>query len=109
MGNSKDDTTTWVILAKALQKLSVPVIVSGTSATGRQLAGALAMGAQGITMGTRFVATVEAPVHAKVKARIASPEADEFSTAMILRTFENGTRVYRNSVVEKVLEKEAAG
>merc|ERR1711907_130527 len=107
--NSKDDTTTWVVLTKALEKLSTPVIVSGASATGRQLAAALAMGAQGITMGTRFVATVEAPVHPKVKECIASPESDEFKTAMILRPFENGTRVFRNSAVETVLELEEEG
>merc|ERR1711907_59227 len=106
---SKDDTSTWVVLAKALEKLSTPIIVSGASATGRQLAGALAMGAQGITMGTRFVATVEAPVHPKVKECIASPESDEFKTAMILRPFENGTRVFRNSAVETVLELEEEG
>jgi len=107
--NSKDDTTTWVVLTKALEKLSTPIIVSGASATGRQLAGALAMGAQGITMGTRFVATQEAPVHPKVKECIAAPENDEFKTAMILQPFENGTRVFRNDAVETVLELEEEG
>jgi nitronate monooxygenase len=104
---SKDDTTTWVVLAKALEKLNTPVIVSGASATGRQLAAALAMGAQGITMGTRFMCTEEAPVHPAVKKQIASPEADEYMTCMILKGFENGTRVYKSPAAEKVLELEA--
>lgn len=101
---SKDDTTTWVVLAKALEKLNTPIIVSGASATGRQLAAALAMGAQGITMGTRFMCTQEAPIHPAIKAEISSPEADEFSTTMILQPFENGTRVYKSPAALKVLE-----
>lgn len=104
-----DDTTTWVVLAKALEKLNTPIIVSGASATGRQLAAALAMGAHGITMGTRFMCTAEAPVHPAIKAEIARPEADEYSTTMILWPFANGTRVYKTAAVEKVLEEEAKG
>jgi nitronate monooxygenase len=101
---SKDDTTTWVVLAKALEKLHTPIIVSGASATGRQLAAALAMGAHGITMGTRFMCTQEAPIHPAIKAEISRPEADEFSTCMILQPFENGTRVYKSEAALKVLE-----
>merc|ERR1712093_311955 len=60
------------------------------------------------TMGTRFVATVEAPVLPSIKSRLASPEADEYATSLILGSFSNSTRVMKNPVSEKVLELEAA-
>ena len=70
--SSEDDVGTWVLLAKALQVLKTPLIVSGASATGKQLAAAVAMGASGITMGTRFLATVECPISQAIKEHIAS-------------------------------------
>jgi len=107
---SDDDIGTWVLTAKAAQVLTTPFIVSGSSATGRQLAAAIAMGAQGITMGTRFVATEECPVARGVKDRLATPEADEASTCLVLSTLNNATRVAKNDVTREMLaiEKEGA-
>eukprot|EP01126_Amoeba_proteus_P048407 TRINITY_DN5590_c0_g2_i1.p1 TRINITY_DN5590_c0_g2~~TRINITY_DN5590_c0_g2_i1.p1 ORF type:complete len:333 (-),score=56.46 TRINITY_DN5590_c0_g2_i1:123-1121(-) len=107
--HSEDDVGTWVLLTKALEKLTVPVIVSGASATGRQLAAALAMGAQGITMGTRFLATKEAPIHDNVKQYLANPDTDEFSTTVVLRSLNNATRVIKNDVSREILKIEKEG
>jgi len=109
--SSEDDVGTWVLLAKALEKLTTPVVVSGASGTGRQLAAALTMGAQGITMGTRFLATKECPIHVNVKKHIADPKNDEFSTTLVLRSFNNSTRVLKNDISNEIirLEKEGNG
>jgi nitronate monooxygenase len=107
--SSEDDVGAWVLLAKALSELSTPVLVSGASATGRQVAAALAMGAVGVTMGTRFVATKEAPVHPLVKEKLASKDTDEFSTTLVLRSLNNATRVYKSEAAKKVLEIENKG
>lgn len=104
-----DDVGTWVLLAKALEKLTVPVIVSGASGTGRQLAAALAMGAQGITMGTRFLATVECPIKQSVKDYVADPKNDEFSTTLVLKSFNSSTRVAKNHVALAILKLEEEG
>eukprot|EP00514_Thraustochytrium_sp_LLF1b_P010645 CAMPEP_0184552634 /NCGR_PEP_ID=MMETSP0199_2-20130426/29563_1 /TAXON_ID=1112570 /ORGANISM="Thraustochytrium sp., Strain LLF1b" /LENGTH=268 /DNA_ID=CAMNT_0026948171 /DNA_START=254 /DNA_END=1057 /DNA_ORIENTATION=+ len=106
--SSEDDVGTWVLLAKALEKVKTPIIVSGASGTGRQLAAALTMGAQGITMGTRFLATQECPIHDDVKLHLAKPEVDEMSTTLVLRTFNNATRVSKNRVARDILATEAA-
>lgn len=90
------------MLAKACSVLSVPVVASGASATGRQLAAALAMGAQGITMATRFLATVEAPIHPKIKEHMARDDVDERSTTVVLGALQNATRVFRNDVSETI-------
>jgi NAD(P)H-dependent flavin oxidoreductase YrpB (nitropropane dioxygenase family) len=105
--SSDDDITIWVLATLAVSKLTTPVIVSGSSATGRQLAAAIALGAQGITMGTRFLATKESPVHSNVKAHLAKPETDEFSTTIVLRSFNNATRVLKNDVTREILRLEA--
>lgn len=70
----------------------------GASATGRQLAAALAMGACGITMATRFLATKEAPIHPNIKAHMARDDVDERSTTVVLGELQNATRVFRNEV-----------
>eukprot|EP01060_Flectonema_neradi_P004003 TRINITY_DN12642_c0_g1_i1.p1 TRINITY_DN12642_c0_g1~~TRINITY_DN12642_c0_g1_i1.p1 ORF type:complete len:332 (+),score=82.45 TRINITY_DN12642_c0_g1_i1:49-1044(+) len=107
---SDDDVGTWVILAKALEEIKdTPIVVSGASATGRQLAGALAMGAHGITMGTRFMVTDESLVGPQIKEFLASPEMDEFGTTLILKSFQNATRVAKNKAALEVLKIEKSG
>lgn len=97
-GQPGDEVGSWVMLAKACQTLKVPVIASGASGTGRQLAAALAMGAQGITMATRFLATVEAPIRDEIKQHMASDVADERSTTVVMSQLGNATRVFKNTV-----------
>jgi nitronate monooxygenase len=94
-----------VLIPAATSRLSIPVIASGGFADGRGLAAALALGAAGINMGTRFMATVEAPIHPNVKQQIVAN--DELSTAVIFRKFRNTARVARNSVSEKIQQIEA--
>jgi nitronate monooxygenase len=97
-GQPGDEVGLWVVLPRAVPLLSVPVIASGASATGRQLAAALSMGAQGITMATRFLCTVEAPIHHRIKEHMARPDVDERSTTVVLRSLNNATRVFKNDV-----------
>ena len=101
----EDDITNMILLPLAARRLKIPFIASGGLGDGRGLAAALAMGAAGINMGTRFMATKEAPVHDKVKQRMV--EASELDTALIFRTLSNTARVFKNKVAEKVLEIEA--
>ena len=101
----EDDITNMILLPLAARRLKIPFIASGGLGDGRGLAAALAMGAAGINMGTRFMATKEAPVHDKVKQRMV--EASELDTALIFRTLSNTARVFKNQVAEKVLEIEA--
>lgn len=98
----EDDIPGLVLVPAATKVLTIPVIASGGIADGRGLAAALALGAQGINMGTRFVATHEAPVHENVKKQIvANTERD---TVLIFRMFKNTARVARNSISEEILE-----
>jgi NAD(P)H-dependent flavin oxidoreductase YrpB (nitropropane dioxygenase family) len=94
------------MMAKACIELDVPVIASGATATGRQLAAALAMGAQGVTMATRFLATVEAPIKQSIKEHLASDLVDERSTSVVMSSLNNSTRVIKNEVALKILEIE---
>ncbi len=103
----EEDVTCLVLIPAAAQKLKIPVVASGGFADGRGLAAALALGAEGINMGTRFMATREAPIHEGIKQRIV--EMDETQTSLIFRSFRNTARVYRNSVAEKVVEIEKSG
>lgn len=96
-----------VLFPAAAQALRIPVVASGGLADGRGLAAALALGCEGVNMGTRFLATQEAPVHDGIKRKIV--EMDENKTQLIFRTFRNTARVYKNAVAEKVAEIEAAG
>ncbi|RYE44074.1 MAG: nitronate monooxygenase [Hyphomicrobiales bacterium] len=98
----EDDVPGLVLLRAAASRVSVPVLGCGGFADGRGLAAALVMGAEGITMGTRFLCTKEAPVHDNVKARIV--EADELDTELIFRPLGNTARVARNAVSTKVVE-----
>ncbi|BFZ60569.1 hypothetical protein YB2330_001606 [Saitoella coloradoensis] len=103
----EDDVTGLILLAIAARKLKVPYIASGGFGDGRGLAAALALGAQGINMGSRFMATVEAPIHPNIKQSIV--KADERSTALLLRSYRNTTRMYKNEVAKEVVSRENQG
>ena len=101
----EDDVTNMILLPIAARRLKIPFIASGGLGDGKGLAAALAMGADGINMGTRFMVTKEAPIHANVKQRMV--EASELDTSLIYRTLRNTARVFKNSIAEKVLEIES--
>ena len=103
----EDDVPGLILIPAATRQLRLPVIASGGFADGRGLVAALALGAEGINMGTRFLCTREAPVHESVKARIVA--ADERSTDLLFRTLRNTSRVQRNSVSTEVIAKESEG
>lgn len=101
----EDDVTSLILVPRTRDALGdLPLIASGGFADGRGLAGALALGADGINMGTRFVATQEAPVHPNVKQALI--DRSEMDTRLIMRTLRNTERVMSNTAVEKVLEIE---
>ena len=101
----EDDIPGLILLPAAADQITIPIVASGGFGDGRGLAAALALGAEAINMGTRFVATKEAPVHENLKQKMV--ESDERQTALIFRTLRNTARVYKNSVAEKVVEIEA--
>jgi len=101
----EDDVTSLVLIPIAADALEVPVIASGGFGDGRGLVAALALGAEGINMGTRFLATREAPVHERVKEALV--ERDERSTRLALRSLRNTIRVLHNEVVDRILEIES--
>ena len=101
----EDDVTNMILLPLAAKRLKIPFLASGGLGDGRGLAAALAMGADGINMGTRFMVTKEAPIHDNVKRRMI--EATELDTQLIYRSFRNTARVFKNSVAEKVAEIES--
>ena len=103
----EDDIPGLVLIPAARDKITIPMVASGGFADGRGLAAALALGAEGINMGTRFVATREAPVHENVKRAIVAN--DERATRLIFRTLKNTARVARNSISEEVVAIEAGG
>jgi NAD(P)H-dependent flavin oxidoreductase YrpB (nitropropane dioxygenase family) len=103
----EDDVPGLVLIPAAAQRLSIPVIASGGIADARGLVAALALGAEAVNMGTRFLCTAEAPIHDAIKRRIVA--ADERDTDLLYRTFRNTARVARNAVSRRVLEIEAAG
>ena len=96
-----------VLFPAAADALTIPVVASGGIADGRGLAAALVLGCDGVNMGTRFMATKEAPIHQGIKDKIV--EMDENQTQVIFRSYRNTARVYRNSISEKVAEIEATG
>ncbi|WP_111655782.1 NAD(P)H-dependent flavin oxidoreductase [Isoalcanivorax indicus] len=100
----EDDIPNLVLLPAAAAKLSIPMLASGGIGTGAQMAACLALGADGINMGTRFLATKEAPVHENIKRAIVA--ASELDTALIFRPLRNTARVYRNKVATTVNEIE---
>ncbi len=102
----EDDVPNFVLLPRAAEELKIPFVASGGVANGRQLAAALALGADGINMGTRFIATQEAPVHQNVKQAIV--DASELDTRLVMRPLRNTERVLNNAAVQRLLEKEKA-
>ncbi len=101
----EDDVPGLILLPCTRDKVSIPIVASGGFGDGRGLVAALALGADGINMGTRFLATVEAPVHDHVKQALV--EGDERQTALLFRTLRNTARVYKNSVATEVVQIEA--
>ncbi|GAB3366472.1 MULTISPECIES: NAD(P)H-dependent flavin oxidoreductase [Giesbergeria] len=102
----EDDVPNFILLPRAAQALKIPFVASGGMADGRSLVAALALGAEGINMGTRFIATQEAPVHANVKQAIVA--ATELDTRLVMRPLRNTERVLNNAAVERLLDKERA-
>jgi nitronate monooxygenase len=100
----EDDIGSLVLLPRTVDELEVPVVACGGYSDGRGLVAALALGAEAVSMGTRFLCTREAPVHDNVKQRLV--EASELDTQLILRKFRNTARVFKNSVSEEVTEIE---
>lgn len=100
----EDDVPNLVLLPCAVSRLRIPVIASGGIGDGRGLAAVLALGAEGVNMGTRFVASREAPVHHNVKQMMV--ESSELDTALIFRTLRNTARIYKNSIAKEVLSIE---
>ena len=100
----EDDVPNFILLPRAAEELKIPFVASGGMADGRSLVAALALGAEGINMGTRFIATREAPVHDNVKKAIVA--ASELDTRLVMRGLRNTERVLNNSGVARVLEIE---
>jgi NADH:quinone reductase (non-electrogenic) len=100
----EDDVPNFILLPRAAEELMIPFVASGGMADGRSLVAALALGAEGINMGTRFIATREAPVHENVKNAIVA--ASELDTRLIMRSLRNTERVLMNEGVKRVLEIE---
>ena len=100
----EDDVPNFILLPRAADELEIPFIASGGMADARSLVGALAMGAEGMNMGTRFIATQEAPVHENVKQALVA--ASELDTRLVMRPLRNTERVLSNPAVERLLEKE---
>ena len=102
----EDDIPNMILLPRAAEELEIPFVASGGMADGRSLVAALALGAEGMNMGTRFIATQEAPVHQRVKDAIVA--ASELDTRLVMRPLRNTERVLTNAAVERLLAKEKA-
>ncbi len=102
----EDDVPNFILLPRAAESLKIPFVASGGMADGRSLVAALALGADGMNMGTRFIATKEAPVHDNVKQAIVA--ASELDTRLVMRPLRNTERVLRNAAADRLLAKEAA-
>jgi NAD(P)H-dependent flavin oxidoreductase YrpB (nitropropane dioxygenase family) len=100
----EDDVPNMILLPRAAEELSIPFVASGGMADGRSLVASLAMGAEGMNMGTRFIATKEAPVHENVKKAIVA--ATELDTRLVMRSLRNTERVLNNSAVDEILRIE---
>jgi NAD(P)H-dependent flavin oxidoreductase YrpB (nitropropane dioxygenase family) len=100
----EDDIPNFILLPRAADELEIPFVSSGGMADGRSLVASLAMGAQGMNMGTRFIATKEAPVHENVKKAIVA--ASELDTRLVMRPLRNTERVMTNDAVEELLKIE---
>jgi NAD(P)H-dependent flavin oxidoreductase YrpB (nitropropane dioxygenase family) len=102
----EDDVPNMILLPRAAEELEIPFVSSGGMADGRSLVASLALGADGMNMGTRFIATREAPVHDNVKRAIVA--ATELDTRLVMRPLRNTERVLNNKAVERILDKERA-
>ena len=100
----EDDVPNMILLPRAAEELEIPFVASGGQADGRSLVASLALGADGMNMGTRFIATQEAPVHQRVKEAIVA--ASELDTRLVMRPLRNTERVMLNAAVERLLDKE---
>lgn len=100
----EDDIPNMILLPRAAEELTIPFVASGGIGNAKQLVAALALGADGINMGTRFMATQEAPIHQNVKDALV--EASELDTRLIMRPLRNTERVLKNAAVDRVIEKE---
>ena len=102
----EDDIPNFILLPRAADELDIPFVASGGMADARSLVAALALGAEGMNMGTRFIATEDAPVHQNVKEAIVN--ASELDTRLIMRSLTNTERVLNNPAVESLMAKEKA-
>ncbi len=102
----EDDIPNMILLPRAAEELKIPFIASGGMADARSLVAALALGAEGINMGTRFMVTKEAPVHENVKKAVVA--ASELDTRLVMRPLRNTERVMHNPATQRLLEKEAS-
>ena len=102
----EDDVPNFILLPRAAEELKIPFVASGGMADGRSLVAALSLGADGMNMGTRFIATKEAPVHEHVKQALLA--ATELDTRLVMRPLRNTERVLKNAAVDRLLEKEKA-
>jgi NAD(P)H-dependent flavin oxidoreductase YrpB (nitropropane dioxygenase family) len=100
----EDDIPNFILLPRAADELDIPFVASGGMADARSLVAAMALGAEGINMGTRFIATKDAPVHENVKQAIVN--ASELDTRLIMRSLTNTERVLNNPAVERLVAKE---
>ena len=100
----EDDVPNFILLPRAAEELKIPFVASGGMADGRSLVAALALGAEGMNMGTRFMATKEAPIHDNVKQALVA--ASELDTRLVMRPLRNTERVLKNAAVERLLQKE---
>jgi nitronate monooxygenase len=100
----EDDVPNMILLPRAAEELKIPFVASGGMADGRSLVAALSLGAAGMNMGTRFIATREAPVHQNVKNALVA--ATELDTRLIMRALRNTERVLKNANVDRLLEIE---
>ena len=100
----EDDIPNFILLPRAAEEIKIPFVASGGMADGRSLVAALALGADGINMGTRFIATKEAPVHDNVKQALVA--ASELDTRLVMRPLRNTERVLKNAAADRLLEKE---
>jgi nitronate monooxygenase len=96
----------FILLPRAAEELKIPFVASGGMADGRSLVAALSLGADGMNMGTRFMATKEAPIHEHVKQALVA--ASELDTRLVMRPLRNTERVLKNAAVDRLLEKEKA-
>jgi len=102
-----DDVASFILVPLAASRLKVPVIAGGSISNGRGLLGALAMGAEAVLMGTRFMVTEECPIHPAVKERVV--QAGEKETALVMRSIFNPMRCLKNSLAEEVMAMEERG